>query len=198
MDGTPGQVTEIGQASRLIIGGETVRENAYLLDGFLDALQGGVSLAALWDSEMRVRNGWQDAISGAGDAELFWTGGAMADEAGASRSVLGLGSVVQGSTSLSLSGLLANEVCPAGTWVRAGDFRYRTMTNVVADGSGAAALTLSRPAVTSEAARYPGDFVVGQLVEGDIGQSDENGVRQWSMTFVEIYEAEVDGGFVYL
>lgn len=140
------------------------------LDIILDQIEGGRSLVALWDSVGRRQSGWDSALAGLGDGELWRADGRVAGWAGEPadgatwRSVLVSGSWSTGSSALSVSGLLSGEVIPKGTWVRVGDVRYR---------------------------------VAATATEPDLGPAEIGGGRSFSLSFVEVYATEVDGGFEY-
>lgn len=204
-DGAPGQITEIAQRARIELGGEVVRPQAHILDIMLARLEGGRNLVGVWDAEMRLQAGWDSALAGQGDAELWHAQGRTAlyggeSEGGDWRSVLVTGSGSAGSTSLTVSGLLSGEAIPAGTWVRVGEYRYRVAQDA-AESSGGAVLTLATPLILAPDGdvRLPGDYCVCRLVGvPEVSRADSDGVRTFTVRLVEVYADEVEDGFEYV
>lgn len=206
-DGGPGQRVEQAQRSFVEFSGEVVRANAPDFDIMLDRLDGGLNLVGLWDMEQRAQNGWdiEPAVDASGD-EFWRADGRTSTYAGESanaptgpwRSIFAAaaGGNSLGSTSLAVDGLLANEVIPRGTWVRAGEYRYRTASAATANGSGAATLTLAKglraTVANNDPIRIPGDFFVGSLIAApEVSAAGVFGVRTFTLRFSEVYEAEV-------
>lgn len=200
-DGAPGQLVEVAQRTRVEIAGEIVRANAPDFDIMIARLEGGRNLVAVWDMEMRLQSGWDNAIASIGDGEMWHRDGLTStwvDETpgGVWRSIFVTGSGSAGSTSLGVSGVISGEVIPRGTWVRAGEYRYRTATTVTSPST----LVLATPLVeaVSGDVRLPGDLFVGRLIGApEVGRADVNGVRTFSLSLIEVYEDEVDDDFEY-
>lgn len=202
-DGAPGQKVEHVQRSVVEVSGRCLRTLAADLDIIVDQVRGGINLVAVWDNVFRLANGWDlDPALNSSGVEYWRADGRTSLYAGESAgatwrtvSVTGTGSA--GSTSLSVSGLLAGEVVPRGAWVRAGDYRHRTAAAATADGTGNATLTLASElrATVSGSVSIPGDLFVGTLVgDFEISPSDASGNRPFRALFSEVYADEVDGG----
>lgn len=201
--GAPGQRTEHVQRSSVEFGGTVTRSQSHLLDIALHRIRGGLDFVGVWDPEMRLRNGWDNAVAAASGTEYFRADGRLSLWAGTGggvwRSVVVTGSGSAGSTSLSVSGLKTGETIPAGTMVRAGDYRYLVAEDA-SESSGGATLTLATPLVeaVSGDVSLPGDFFVGRLIgQPEIGAADEAGLRTYRVVLAEVYASEVDGGFGY-
>lgn len=209
-DGGPGQKIERPQRSIVEISGEIVRANAPDFDIMLDRLRGGLHFVGIWDFEQRKQNRWDLKPALNTNGSEFWradgltslyAGESANPPTGPWRSIFGnlpSGGSINNAT-LTIGGLLANEVIPKGAVVRAGDFRYRTLTAATANGSGVATVTLStrlRETFTAGSpVRVPGDFFVGQLIgQPDISQADVNGVRTFTVRLSEVYSDEVFDG----
>ncbi|MEO1602251.1 MAG: hypothetical protein AAFU49_17645 [Pseudomonadota bacterium] len=209
--GAPGQITaQVPRATVTVSGTVAGRYDqaggrASELAVLLDRLEGGQSLVTVWDSVMRLRCGWNSAVAGVGDNEVWRADGQVGQWAGETadgttwRSVLVSGSGSAGSASITLSGLLPGEIIPIGAMIRVDDHRYFAAATATESG-GSASVTLSRPLVAAPSGnvRYPGDLMVGRLVgQPELGQDDLRSGRTFSITLQEVYVAEVDGGFEY-
>lgn len=200
----PGQTVVQSQRAVIEVSGAVDRASAMDLEVALDRLYGGINLVGLWDMEMRLANGWDGHLAGQGASEQHNAQGLHAIFTGAApagqwRSVIVSGSGSAGATSLSVSGLLTGETFKKGTLIRAGDDRYRLAADASESGGGAT-LTLARPLISAVSGdlRLPGDYVVARLVgDPELGASDHNGLRDYALTLIEVYETEVDGGFTY-
>lgn len=206
-DGAPGQKVEHAQRTRVELSGEVVRANAPDFDIMLDRLRGGVHLVGLWDYELRLQNGWDADPALNSSGEEFWradgntsTYNGESDNAptGLWRTVNATcnGGASADSTSLPVTGLLDSEVIPRGHMVRIGDYRHRVLSEVTANASGEATLTLStllRAAVSGGATvQIPGDFFIGSLIgRPEISPADIDGLRTFTLRFVEVYEDEI-------
>jgi len=204
--GAPGQQVEHIQRSTATLSGEVVRGLAPTFDIMLDRLDGGRNLIAIWDYELRAQNGWDlaPAINSSG-AEFWRANGETAAYAGEAanpptgpwRSVFALanGAGAVGDTTLAVDGLIDSETIPKGSWIRAGDYRYRTLAAVTANGSGEATISLAKPLLATVAndsnVRIPGDLFVGYLTASEFGAANVWGVRNFSLTLQEVYEAEI-------
>ena len=205
-DGAPAQKVEQQQRSTIEVSGDIVRDNADDFDIMLDRLSGGQNLVGLWDMDWRLQAGWDsDPALNSSGAEFWRANGHTSLYAGESanppsgpwRSIFAAanGAAAAGAASIAIDGLLANEVIPKGGMIRIGDHRHRVLTAATANASGEVTLSLARTlrgAVANNAqVRIPGDFVVGSLVGREISPSDTDGLRNFRLVFVEVYESEL-------
>lgn len=207
-DDAPGQKTEAQQRAGVQFSGEVVRNNAPDFDIMMDRLRGGIHLVGLWDYELRIQNGWDGlpALNSSG-AEFWRANGETSTYAGEAdnaptgpwRTVLATcnGGASIDTVSLPVTGLLASEVIPRGMMIRIGDYRYRALTAVTADGAGLATLTLASPlraaVADTDPVQIPGDFFVGRLIgRAAVGAADTFGLRKFKISFAEVYVGELD------
>lgn len=218
--GAPVQITAEEQRLRFTVSGETVRRNARSFDMFLERLRGGVGLALLFDAEMRIENGWANRIvvNDGNEARPVWNqdggrgtyvegqegtmlGGDPNGGSGWRRAGVAASAANAGDENITGTGFYTGEVIPAGTRIAVNNRRYRTASTVTTGGT-TAALPLASPLVADvangEELFVPGDHAVCQLVPPiDVGPSDPDGVRSYALSFLEVFEAEVAGGWRY-
>lgn len=210
----PGQRVAQAQRSSMTVQSRAFPAEQAALDILLARLHGGTSFCALIDVPMRARLGWDTvpALDAAGNE--FWradgkteqyAGEAATPPTGPWRSVFAqaAGAHAADATSLAVGGLLAGEVLPRGLMIRVGDFRHPLLAEAIADGTGAATLSLANPleaaVADTDPIRIPGDLFVGWLPDRPrVEATDRRFISRYSMKFVEVYEGEGGESFEWV
>lgn len=207
--GAPTQITEVTPRVRATVEGIVHKNNHADFWAWIDQMRGGEALAAFPDIPTRVRQGWdaQAAINSSG-VEYWRENGRTASFPGGTptspwrtANCQANGATSAATQLLPVDGLLASETVKKGTPVRIGGaYRYRTITEVTANGSGEATLRLERglrsAVADNDTITIPGDLSVFRLLrEPQIGASDQIGVGPFSLEFGEVYSSEFTGGF---